>query len=89
VLLARRLRAVIQQRLIAPPPSPGESWARRPVFEALFATDALRTAIQQGAQGPHLAVLARADGFHTLGERIQAGVESGALDAGAAARALA
>jgi len=89
ILLARRLRAVIQQRLVAPPPSHAEPGAHRAVFEVLFATDALRTAIQQGAQGPQLAVLARADGFRTLGERIQAGVESGALDASAAARALA
>jgi Tfp pilus assembly pilus retraction ATPase PilT len=89
ILLARRLRAVIQQRLVAPPPTRGGPGAHRAVFEVLFATDALRTAIQQGAQAPQLAVAARADGFRTLGERIQAGVESGALDAGAAARAVA
>ena len=87
--LARRLRAVIQQRRVAAPPSQREPAARRAVFEVLFATEALRAAIQQGANGAHLAGLARADGFRSLGERIAAGVASGALDAGDAARAMA
>jgi hypothetical protein len=89
IQLARRLRAVIQQRRVAAPPSAGEPGAHRAVFEVLFVTDALRAAIQQGANGPHLAVPSRVDGFRSLGERIAAGVASGALDAGDAARALA
>jgi type II secretory ATPase GspE/PulE/Tfp pilus assembly ATPase PilB-like protein len=87
--LGRRLRAVIQQRRVAAPPSQGQPAARRAVFEVLFVTEALRAAIQQGANGAHLAGLARADGFRSLGERIAAGVASGALDAGDAARAMA
>jgi len=87
--LARRLRAVIQQRQVAAPASRGERGGRRAVFEVLFATEALRAAIQQGANGAHLVALARADGFHSLGERIAAAVASGTLDAGDAARAMA
>ena len=71
-LLARRLSAVIQQRRVMAPPtsqSPGEE---RAVFEVLFATEALRAAIHQGAQGSQLAVLARADGFRPLAERARA-----------------
>ena len=87
--LARRLRAVIQQRRVAAPPSQGEPGAHRVVFEVLFVTEPLRTAIQQGADGARLAGLARADGFRSLSERIAAGVASGTLDAGDAARAMA
>ncbi|HKQ57015.1 MAG TPA: ATPase, T2SS/T4P/T4SS family [Candidatus Eisenbacteria bacterium] len=89
VPLARRLRAVIQQRLVVTPASEGRAAGHRAVFEVLFATDALRAAIQQGATGHQLSVLARADGFRTLGERVQAAVESGTLDKGEAARVLA
>ncbi len=89
VPLARRLRAVIQQRLVAGPASPGEAVVRRAVFEVLFATDPLRAAIQQGAGAPQLEALARADGFIPLAERIRAGVAGGLLDAGHAARAMA
>jgi len=87
--LARRLRAVIQQRQVAAPASRGVPGARRAIFEVLFATEALRAAIQQGANGTHLAGLARADGFRSLAERIAAAVASGTLDAGDAARAMA
>jgi type II secretory ATPase GspE/PulE/Tfp pilus assembly ATPase PilB-like protein len=58
------------------------------VFEVLFATDALRTAIQQGASASQMAMLAQADGFRPLGERIQAGVRRGDLDPGDAIRAI-
>ncbi len=88
VMLARRLRAVIQQRLVATPPAPGEPAGRRPVFEVLFATDALRAAIRQGATAGQLGALAAADGFRPLAERIRAGVDSGALDRGDAERAM-
>lgn len=89
VHLARRLRAVIQQRLVWAPASTGQPGVRRAVFEVLFATDALRAAIQQGARAPQLGVLARADGFIPLGDRVRAGVEGGTLDAADAARAMA
>lgn len=89
---ARRLRAVIQQRLVAAPAarsSPGEPATLRAVFEVLVAGDALRAAIRQGAGAPRLEALARADGFVPLDERIRAGVAGGRLDAGDAARAMA
>jgi Tfp pilus assembly pilus retraction ATPase PilT len=89
VPFARRLRAVIQQRMVVVPPSTGAPAGRRGVFEVLFATDALRDAIQQGAAAEQLTALARADGFITLGERIGAAVAEGSLDAESAARAMA
>jgi MSHA biogenesis protein MshE len=89
VPLARRLRAVIQQRLVVTPASDGNAATHRAVFEVLFASDALRAAILEGAPAHHLPTVARADGFKTLSERVQAAVESGALAAGEAARVLA
>jgi type II secretory ATPase GspE/PulE/Tfp pilus assembly ATPase PilB-like protein len=89
VPLARRLRAVVQQRLVAVPPCTGAPAGRLGVFEVLFATDALRTAIRQGAAAEQLTALARADGFITLAERIREGVAAGRLDAENAARAMA
>ncbi|MEO5617380.1 MAG: ATPase, T2SS/T4P/T4SS family [Candidatus Eisenbacteria bacterium] len=88
VSLARRLRAVIQQRLVAAPPLPGAPGVRRAVFEVLFITDTLRTAILQGASARQMSVLARGDGFRSMSERIRAGVASGLLDATDAARVL-
>jgi D-alanyl-D-alanine carboxypeptidase len=88
-LLARRLRAVIQQRIVSAPATPGQPAERRGVYEVLFATDPLRAAIHAGASAAKLEELARGDGFRTLGERIRAGVQSGALDVDDAARAMA
>jgi Tfp pilus assembly pilus retraction ATPase PilT len=88
-VLARRLRAVIQQRLVATPPRPGVPGARRPVLEVLFNSEAMRAALRQGASARQMQVLARGDGFRPLAEHIQAGVADGALDAFDAARALA
>ena len=85
-LLARRLRAVIQQRRIAGPPKSPEV---RACFEVLFLTDALRAAIENGADRRTLLELAAKDGFRTLGERVQAGIAAGTLDAQDARRALA
>lgn len=86
VLLARRLRAVIQQRRIAGPP---ESPEVRACFEVLFVTDALRAAIENGADRRTLLELATRDGFRTLRERVQAGIAAGIHDPLDARRALA
>ena len=88
-VLARRLRAVIQQRMVAAPPLPGAPGARRPVLEVLFNTEAMLAALQNAASARQMNVLARGDGFRSLGERIQAGVAAGVLDPNDAARALA
>ncbi len=71
-LLARRLRAVIQQRVVAVPVAPGTPEAHVAVFEVLFATGGIRAAIREGAPAARLAELARADGFRSLEERIRA-----------------
>lgn len=88
-LLARRLKAVIQQRLIATPPSEREPGARRAAFEVLFATDALRAAFELGADGARLREMVGVDGFRPLAARIHAGVEAGHFEPQDARRALA
>lgn len=85
-LLARRLRAVIQQRRIAGPPKAPEP---RASFEVLFLTEALHAAIESGADRRTLLELAAKDGFRTLGERVQAGIAAGIYDPQDARRALA
>lgn len=85
-LLARRLRAVIQQRRIAGPPKAPET---RACFEVLFLTDALRVAIENGEGRRALLELAAKDGFRTLAQRVTHGVEAGLLDPQDARRALA
>ena len=85
-LLARRLRAVIQQRRIA---GPAKSPEPRACFEVLFLTDALRAAIENGEGRRALLEIAAKDGFRTLGERVQAGIATGLYDPQDARRALA
>jgi len=88
-LLARRLRAVIQQRMVAGPHSDREPGTSRAVFEVLIATDPLLEAIRHGAEAARLRKLAASDGFTPLEERIRTGVERGVLDPEDARRALA
>jgi type II secretory ATPase GspE/PulE/Tfp pilus assembly ATPase PilB-like protein len=85
VTLARRLRAVIQQRRISGPPG---SSGTRTCFEVLFLTDPLRAAIENGESRGMLQELAARDGFRTLGERIRAGIEAGLFDPQDARRAV-
>ena len=82
-LLALRLLAVIQQRVVVDPASPGSPGTPRAAFEVLFATDPLRAAIRRGAHGPDLVAVARADGFRPLAERLRSGPDG--PDAGGAA----
>jgi Tfp pilus assembly pilus retraction ATPase PilT len=88
-LLSRRLKAVIQQRLVVATPSPGEPGAHRVVHEVLFATDPLLAAIQDGADVARLRKIAAKDGFKPLEALIRAGVDAGTLDPQDARRALA
>ena len=91
--LARRLRAVIQQRLVAVPaahaaagtPAP----ARAAVFEVLFPGDALRDALRSGAGAAELRAIAASEGWHPLHDTLEAGVKSGKFDPRDAARAVA
>ena len=85
-LLARRLRAVIQQRRIAGPSTSPET---RAAFEVLFITDALRAAIEKGEDRRRLLEIAAGDGFRTLAQRVEAGVAAGIFDAQDARRAVA
>jgi len=88
-LLARRLRAVIQQRMVAGPHSDREPGTSRAIFEVLIATEPLLDAMAHGADAAHLKALAAADGFTSLEQRIRAGVDQGTLDPEDARRALA
>lgn len=91
-MLARRLRAVVQQRLVAAP-APGATGTpaapRVAVFELTFPGDALRDALQRGASATELRAIARADGRVPLSETIHALVRDGRADARDAERAVA
>lgn len=103
VALARRLRAVIQQRLVATPranaagagrdepePSAGPpAPLQRAVFEVLLVTDALRDGLLAGARADELRAIAAAGGFHSLADSLKAGVQRGRLDPRDSARAMA
>jgi len=93
--LSRRLRAVIQQRLVATvrAATGGAAAAPEPpraaVFEVLFVSDALRSALLSGAGADELLSIARTHGFDTLAARVADGVRRGALDPRDAAKAVA
>lgn len=90
-VLADRLVAVIQQRTVAALDGrdAADAGEYRPVvFEVLLASEPVRDAIRSGADAARLAQVAHAQGFRTLADRLRERVESGNLDALAAARAL-
>jgi type II secretory ATPase GspE/PulE/Tfp pilus assembly ATPase PilB-like protein len=85
--LARRLRAVIQQRRVAAGAAGGSG--RRTVFETLFASEPLRAGVLEGARAARLGAIAAADGFRPLADTLRKAVAAGELDADDAARAVA
>ena len=91
--LARRLRAVIQQRLVSVPAAQAAAGtpapARAAVFEVLFPGDALRDALRSGAGASELRAIAASEGWHPLHDTLEAGVKSGKFDPRDAARAVA
>lgn len=88
-LIARRLRAVIQQRLVAGAGAEGARAPRRGLFEVLFASEPLRAALGRGADASQLRAAAEPDGFRPLADRVRAGLAAGELDPQDAARAVA
>ncbi|MFN8587373.1 MAG: hypothetical protein U0704_06185 [Candidatus Eisenbacteria bacterium] len=90
-VLAARLRAVVQQRLVAAPaPGTGAPAApATPVFELLFPSGALREALRRGAGAAELRAIAGADGRRALGDTLAALVRDGRADARDAERAVA
>jgi hypothetical protein len=88
-LLSRRLRAVVQQRLVAGVSRDGQQAPSRAIFEVLFATEAVRAALLNGADAVRLRAVAETDGFRPLTARIRAAVAAGELDPHDAARAVA
>jgi type II secretory ATPase GspE/PulE/Tfp pilus assembly ATPase PilB-like protein len=59
---------------------------RRPVFEVLFVSEAMRAALRDGAPLSRLRQLAAADQQRTLAERLQELVAAGRLSPAEAAR---
>lgn len=91
--LASRLRAVIQQRLVATPQANAAATSGEPtqvaVFEVLLPSERLREAVLAGANAAELRAIALADGFHPLTDSLKAGVQRGRFDPRDSARAVA
>lgn len=91
--LDRRLRAVIQQRLVAVPAANATAGTPAPpraaVFEVLFPGEALRRALRSGADAAELRAVAATEGFHDMHDLLEAGVKGGKFDPRDAARAVA
>jgi len=87
-VLAGRLRLVIQQRMVSFEGANGEHAhaQRRPVFEVLTVSDAMRAALRSGAPVSRLRELAAADDHRSLADRLGALVASGAITAAEASR---
>ena len=88
-VLGERLRFVVQQRMASFEPEAGDATGtmeRRPVFEVLFVSEAMRAALRDGAPLSRLRQLAAADQQRTLAERLQGLVAAGRLSPAEAAR---
>ncbi|HEY6193544.1 MAG TPA: ATPase, T2SS/T4P/T4SS family [Candidatus Eisenbacteria bacterium] len=92
LVLADRLRLVIQQRMARFEPDAGAedpgTPSTRPVFEVLLVSDALRDALRAGAPVAELRGRAASEGHKSLGEQLHALVAAGRLPASEAARIL-
>ena len=93
-VLPARLQAIIQQRLIRHDPRERSGDRSRfpagvrVVFEILFATDAMRQVIRDGAGVERLRELAISDGYRSLGDELRRRVGEGSISRAESARAL-
>jgi Tfp pilus assembly pilus retraction ATPase PilT len=91
-ILGERLRFVLHQRMASFEPAAGDAYGaahRRPVFEVLFVSDAMRAALRDGAPISRLRELATQDQHRTLAERLHGLVTAGRLSPVEAARVAA
>lgn len=89
-VLASRLQAVVQQRLVrrAAAAGSGDGAAADVIAEVLIINDAMRDALRVGAGAAELRGMALADGFVDLARRVQARLDAEILSADEAARLL-